>query len=109
MIPQDIGPHPAAPNHYLQMRKPKEWSDEDCGTLAVRRVGATGDVFEEPAARIVTSQLPSGEQVYPAYLSEWMPTEQERALILAGEPVRLLISGNSLPPCSMWVRQGDEV
>ena len=109
MIPTDIGPHPAAPDHYIVMGKPKDWDNEDCAKLAVRRVAATGDIFSEPAARIVTSQLPTGAEVYPAYLSEWMPSKEELALLVAGEPVRLLISGNSLPPCSLWVRTGSEV
>lgn len=109
MIAVDIGPHPAAPEHYIEMRKPEGWNDDDCGTLSVRRVGATGEVLSEPAARIVRTELPTGENVYPAYLSEWVPDKHELALLLAGEPVRLLISGNALPPCAMWVRDGNEV
>lgn len=109
MIPADIGPHPAAPDHYIVMGKPANWDENDCGKLAVRTVGATADVFYEPAARVARSQLPSGEEIYPAFLSEWTPTKEELALLNAGEPVRLLISGRNLPPCSLWVRTGDEV
>lgn len=109
MMPTDIGPHPAAPEHYIVMGKPKDWDDDDCSSLSVRRVGATADVLHEPAARVVRSELPSGEEIYPAYLSEWTPSHAELALLMAGEPVRLLISGNALPPCALWVRGGDEV
>lgn len=105
----DIGPHPDAPDYYIRMGKPSDWNEKDCGSLAVRRVAATGDILFEPAARIVTNQLPSGEQVYPAFLSEWHPTEEELARLNAGVPIRMLISGNGLPPVALWVRQEGEV
>lgn len=108
MIPGDIGPHPSAPDHYIALGKPSSWKDEDCGTLAVRFVGATGDILFEPAVRLVRSQLPSGEEIYPAYLSEWIPTERELELLAAGRPVRLLISGAGMPPISAWVPEEDE-
>ena len=109
MIAVDIGPHPDAPDHYIRMGKPEDWSDEDCGTLAIRRVAATGDILFEPAARIVRSDLPSGESIYPAFLSEWRPTEDELHRLNKGEPIRMLVSGNGLPPVAMWVREESEV
>lgn len=108
MKPIDIGAHPDAPDHYLSFGKPADWAEEDCGTLTVRRVGATGDLLHEPAARVVRSDLPSGEQVYPAYMSEWVFSPEEKLLIAAGKPLRILISGNSLPPLAAWVRGLDE-
>ena len=115
MIPADIGPHPDAPNHYISFGKPTEWNDEDCGTLTVRRVGATGDMLYEPAARIVRDDLPSGESVYPSFLSEWMLSAQERASlaqrILNGDPIffRVLVAGNGLPPMSIWLKDHEEI
>lgn len=109
MKPGDIGPHPDAPDHYLTFGKPAEWSEEDCQSLCVRRVAATGEVFFEPAVRLVKSVLPSGQEVYPAYMSEWQPTPEELDRLIKGEPIRLLISGNSLPPVAMWVREKDEI
>ncbi len=109
MTPLDIGAHPDAPDFYIRMGKPESWQEEDCGTLCVRRVGATGDMLAEPAARLVRSQLPSGEEVYPAFMSEWQPTEDELARLNAGEPIRMLISGNGLPPVALWVRGEGEV
>lgn len=115
MIPADIGPHPAAPNHYISFGKPEDWQDEDCGRLTVRRVGATGDMLYEPAARIVRDDLPSGESVYPSFLSEWLLTNEDRTRVLeaiiTGEPVfiRLLLAGNGLQPQSLWVRGEDEI
>lgn len=109
MIPSDIGPHPDAPDYYLRMGKPESWSEEDCGSLTVRYLTATGDLFHEPAVRIVRSDLPSGETVYPAFLSEWEPTEEERALIAAGAPIRMLVSGTGLPPIALWARAEGEV
>lgn len=109
MTPTDIGPHPQAPEFYMAFGKPDGWEEQDCGTLFVRRVGATGDILFEPAVRIVRSELPSGESVYPAYMSEWIPSAEELARLNAGEPLRLLISGNSLPPVALWVREEGEV
>ena len=109
MQPVDIGPHPEAPEHYLRFGKPPEWDEQDCGTLCVRRVGATGDLLVEPAARIVRNVLPSGEEVYPAYMSEWAPTREELELLAKGANIRILISGTSLPPVAIWVREEDEV
>jgi hypothetical protein len=109
MIATDIGPHPDAPDHYIRMGKPADWDEQDCGTLAVRRVGATGDILFEPAVRIVRSQLSSGEEVYPAFMSEWRPTEEELHLLNKGEPVRMLVSGNNLPPIALWVRDDSEI
>jgi hypothetical protein len=109
MIPVDIGPHPDAPNHYIVFGKPKDWKEEDCSVLATRHVGVTGDVLYEPAVRVVRSPLPSGEDVYPAFLSEWRPTEEELHRLNKGEPLRLLVSGNGIPPVAMWVREEDEV
>lgn len=108
MIPGDIGAHPDAPNHYVVMGRPPSMTDEQCGSLAVRRVGATGDMVCEPAARIVRDR--EGEDcIYPCFLSEWIPTPEEIALINAGHPVRTLVVGNGLPPMSIWVRGTDEV
>lgn len=109
MIPVDIGPHPEAPHHYIAMGKPKDWSEDDCGELCVRRVGATGDLLFEPAVRVVRNDLPSGEFIYPAFMSEWRPTEEELARLNKGEPVRMLISGNGLPPVALWVREESEI
>lgn len=115
MLPSDIGPHPDAPNQYISMGKPAGWSDEDCGTLTVRRVGATGDMLYEPAARVVRDDLPSGEVVYPCFMAEWIPTTEERAqmhaLLMADRPIaiRTLIVGNGLAPMSVWVKGWEEV
>lgn len=109
MIAVDIGAHPDAPDYYIQMGKPADWSEEDCGTLAVRRVGVTGDILFEPPVRIVRSDLPSGESIYPAFMSEWVPTPDELDRLNMGEPVRLLVSGNNLPPMAVWVRGDTEV
>lgn len=109
MTPIDIGPHPDAPDHYFRFGKPPSWDEKDCATLCVRRVGATTDMLAEPAARVVKTTLPSGEDVYPAYLSEWTPSAAELELLNAGQPMRLLLSGNSLPPVALWVRAEDEV
>lgn len=109
MIPTDIGPHPDAPDHYFKMGKPESWDEADCGTLSVRRVGATTDMLAEPAARIVRQDLPSGKDIYPCYMSQWRPTPEELALLNKGEPIRLLISGTSLPPVAMWVRGESEI
>lgn len=115
MLPSDIGPHPDAPNHYLAMGKPKDWSDGDCGTLTVRRVGATGEMLVEPAARLVRDDLPSGDVVYPCFMAEWVPTDDERALMISklmqGEEIafRTLIVGNGLAPMSVWLRGEGEV
>lgn len=109
MIAIDVGAHPDAPDHYIRFGKPEDWSDEDCGTLAVRRVGVTGDILFEPAVRIVRSQLPSGEEIYPAFMSEWVPTQEERELLISGQPIRMLVSGNGLPPVALWVRAEDEL
>jgi hypothetical protein len=109
LTPGDIGPHPDAPNHYTKFGKPTDWKDEDCGSLGVRRLAATGEMFYEPAARIVRDELPSGEFVYPAFLSEWYPTPDEIERIVAGQPVRCLIAGNGLQPMSLWARNDGEV
>ena len=115
MLPRDIGAHPDAPNHYFPMGKPESWNEEDCGTLTVRRVAATGDMLVEPAARVVRNPLPSGEEIYPAFLSEWEPSveeyEQIAATIAAGGRLlfRNLIAGNGLPPQSIWLKGKDEV
>lgn len=109
MIPGDIGAHPEAPHHYIVMGKPESWNEEDCGSLAVRRVATTGDILYEPAVRIVRDQLPSGEEYYPAFMFEMIPSEDERARIAAGHPVRVLICGNGMPPVSVWVPAEDEV
>lgn len=109
MIPVDIGPHPDAPEHHIPLGKPPSWEDQDCQTLFVRRVGATGDILYEPAVRIVRSQLPSGDEVYPAYMSEWQPTEDDIKQLIAGSPIRLLVSGAGMPPVALWVRQENEV
>lgn len=115
MIPTDIGPHPDAPAYYMPMGKPKEWNEEDCGTLTVRRVGATGDLLHEPAARIVKDELPSGDVVYPSFLAEWVPSEDERdrliTKLLEGDPIsfRTLIAGNGLPPMAIWLKGDEEV
>lgn len=115
MIPNDIGPHPDAPNHYHSFGKPREWSEDDCGTLTVRRVGATGDILFEPATRIVRTDLPSGESIYPAFMSEWVLSAEERErlhnLLDTGGPIsfRMLVSGNGLPPVALWLRGDEEV
>jgi len=108
MIAVDIGPHPDAPDYYIRMGKPEDWDEADCGTLAVRRVAATDDILFEPAVRIVRTDLPSGETFYPAFMSEWLPSEEDRIKIAAGQPIRMLVSGNGLPPVALWVRDEDE-
>jgi hypothetical protein len=115
MTPNDIGPHPDAPASYFFMGKPSDWSEEDCGSLAIRRVGATGEMLVEPAARIIQDDLPSGDAIYPAYLSQWTATEAERSqiaeLLVTGQPIefRTLIAGNALPPMSIWLRGHGEI
>lgn len=115
MIPADIGPHPDAPNYYTRMGKPEGWADEDCGTLGIRRVGATGDMLYEPAARIVRDDLPSGDVVYPCFAAEWVLSEDEKDRLLQklldGDRVafRTLICGNGLPPMSLWLKGDEEV
>ena len=115
MIPTDIGPHPDAPDYYFPMGKPKSWNDEDCGTLCIRRVGATADMLTEPAARIVRQELPSGEDIYPAYQSEWVMTEEERTRLRrllddeAPIALRMLVSGTGLPPVALWLKSEGEV
>lgn len=110
MIPNDIQPDPDFPNAYAPFGKPESMNDEDCGTLTVLRVGATGDILHEPAARIVSSNPPSGDSVYPCFMSQWSPTQEERErlhnLLDSGEPIdfRMLIVGNGLPPVSLWLR-----
>lgn len=108
MIPADIGPHPDAPDYYLSMGKPPSMTDDECGSLCVRRVGATIDMIQEIPVRIVSDGLP-GERVYPAFMSEWFPTLEEKERIIAGYGVRMLIVGDNLPPSNLWVRGTDEV
>lgn len=105
----DIGPHPESPDLYFSFGKPPSWQDDDCGTLTVRRVATTGDILAEPATRIVNALLPSGETYYPAYMSEWEPTPEELERLNAGLPIRMLVSGNALPPVALWVRGEDEI
>jgi hypothetical protein len=109
MNPGDIGPHPDAPQHYITMGRPPSMTDEQCGSLSVRRIGATGDLVCEPAQRVVRQDYEDGQTLYPCFMSEWVPTDEEREQIAAGQPVRMLIVGNSLPPVSLWVRGTDEV
>lgn len=109
MIPTDIGPHPDAPNYYLTMGRPPSMTDEECGSLSVRRVAATGDMACEPAVRIVQQERDGGEPFYPCFMSEWRPTEDELVRLNKGEPVRMLVVGNNLPPVSMWVRGESEI
>jgi hypothetical protein len=97
------------------MGKPAGWSDEDCGTLTVRRVGATGDMLVEPAARVMRDDLPSGEVIYPCFMAEWTLTDEERSemmvMLETGRPIafRTLIVGNGLAPMSVWLRSEGEV
>lgn len=105
----DIGPHPEAPDYYLKMGKPESWSDEDCKSLGVRRMAATGDMLYEPAVRINRHVMPSGEEAFPVFVSEWVPTADELERLNAGQPIRLMVSGTSLPPVAMWVRNEGEV
>lgn len=110
MTPIDIGPHPDAPEFYITMARPPSMTDEQCGSLTVRRVGATGDMLSEPAVRIVRQDYADGSPpVYPCYMSEWVPTPEELARINAGAPVRMLIVGGGLPPVSLWVREIGEI
>lgn len=109
MIPVDIGPHPDAPNHYLTMRRPPSMTDEECGSLAIRLIAATGDMAAEPAARVVRQDREGGEPIYPCFMSEWRPTDDELLRLNKGEPVRVLVVGNGLPPMSLWVRGESEV
>jgi len=105
----DIGPHPDAPDFYLNMRKPESWAEEDCKTLGVRYMAATADKLIEPAARVHKQQLPSGEEVFPVYVSEWQPDAADLERLAAGEPIRLMISGSGLPPVAMWVKSENEI
>lgn len=109
MNPIDIGPHPEAPDFYMKMGKPEKWDEADCGTLCVRRMATTADLLAEPAARVHRSALPSGAEVFPVYVSEWMPTPDDLELLKAGQPIRLMISGSALPPVAMWVKGAAEV
>lgn len=109
MIPSDIGPHPDAPQHYVEMKRPPSMTDDQCGSLTIRRVGATGDMLSEPAQRLVRQDYEDAPSIYPCFMSEWVPTPDELERLNAGQPVRMLLVGNSLPPASLWVRGTDEI
>lgn len=109
MTPLDIGPHPDAPQHYISMGRPPSMTDDQCGSLSVRRVAATGDVVCEPAVRVVRQEWENAPDLYPCFMSEWQPTPEELEFLNAGQPVRMLIVGNGLPPASLWVRGTDEI
>jgi hypothetical protein len=91
------------------MSRPPSMSDEQCGTLCIRRVAATGDMAAEPAQRLVRQEYEDGQSLYPCFMSEWQPTPEELSRLNAGQPVRMLIVGNGLPPASLWVRGTDEI
>jgi len=91
-----IAPHPDAPEHHIVMKAPPGTEDW-CGDLHVRLgVNAGGQI---------------------GFMSEWYPTEEELALLNAGQPVRTFIVGRdaerigdlALPPQAVWVRGEDEV
>lgn len=106
MNPGDIGPHPDAPDYYIPMGKPKSMTDNDCQTLMVRLVGATGDMVKEQPIRIVS--VPLETDVMPGFLSEWVPSPEDLAALNAGAPLRMLVVGQTLPPTNLWVRGSDE-
>ncbi len=109
MTPIDIGPHPDAPQHYVEMKRPPSMTDSECGSLSIRRVATTGDMVSEPAQRVVRQDRDRGEPFYPCFMSEWMPTPEELERLNRGLPVRMLLVGNALPPASLWVRGDDEI
>lgn len=88
MIPGDIGPHPDFPNAYRVFKAPPG-SEGWCGDLAVR--------IAHNAAGFI------------GFMSEWHPSDEERARIAAGAPIRTYIIGESLPPQSVWVPEPDEL
>lgn len=106
MNPGDIGPHPDAPEYYIPMGKPKSMTDNDCQTLMVRLVGATGDMVKEVPIRIVS--VPLETDVVPGFLSEWYPSAEDIERMIAGIPVRMLVVGQTLPPTNLWVRGDGE-
>lgn len=83
-----IQPHPDAPDAYRVFKAPPG-TEEWCGDLAIR--------------------IATNEAGVVGLMSEWIPTEEEKALIAAGQPVRTFICGLSLPPQSVWVRGADEL
>lgn len=89
MFPGKIAPNPAQPpENYIIMKAPPG-TEHWCGDLAVRiEVNSAGK---------------------PGFMSEWHPTDAERARIAEGAPVRSFITGTGLPPQSLWVPDADEV
>ena len=88
MLPSKIGPHPEFPDNHIVMKAPPG-SESWCGDLEVR-------IAQNAAGQI-------------GFESEWLPTEDEKALIAAGAPIRTFICGTQLPPQSIWVREPDEI
>lgn len=91
MIAVDIGPHPDYPDAYAVFKGPPSMGD-DCGDLAVRLCLVEGE-----------------NGPYQALVSEWRPSQHELDLINKGEPIRLSVMGNSLPPLALWVRGQSEI
>lgn len=106
MIPSDIGPHPDGPDGHYHVFKGPPSMDSDCGDLAIR-LNMTPMPADPPSARHTYTE---GEHdVYLGFCAEWMPTDRERELIAAGQPIRVNILGSGLPPSMVWVKEFDEI
>jgi hypothetical protein len=106
MIPHDIGPDPTAgPGHYRVFKGPPSMAD-DCGdiTCRINKVEAVYD--DPPSARFTAHYGENGP--YLGFCVEWVPTDRERDLIAAGQPIRLNMVGG-LTPHMLWAREVDEV
>lgn len=109
MRPGDIGPHPASPDYYIAMGRPRDMTEDECITLMVRLVGATGDCVQEVPVRIMSVPSPDDMTVRPGFVSEWYPEPEDIDRIVAGQPLRMLVLGSALPPTNLWVRGEDEI
>lgn len=88
MNPGSIAVDPVAPEANVTIKAPPG-SEHWCGDLDVR--------------------LACNHAGQVGFVSEWIPTDDERALIAAGAPVRTFICGRALPPQSVWVKGPEEV
>jgi hypothetical protein len=84
----NILPHPDFPDAHAVLSGPPSMGD-DCGSLAFRLMLACGQ--------------------YPCWVAEWIPSEEEKALIAAGQPVRVSLIGERPQPSMVWAREMGEV